>query len=440
MSQIKINEKLGEGSYGKVYSCEYDGKKYAIKFLNCAEIGFSPNEIDIMRQLKHNNIITMKNIFNSIQSPEIFKTYGWGKDVFQSAILLPYCEQTLEQYVISDKWNINDVKKYINSIIDAMYYLHYHNYLHLDLKLENILISNNDIKIIDFGQAQYVPYQTSRTINVHFVTPVYRPPELLKSKDGDNCEYFEGTDIWGLGLIFLELLSRKVGEFEDFNNKKLKSWINTNFKNEEVKMKFFKTELKHLDDEDFKFYSKLLCMMLEIDKGKRINMEGICNYLNIKTKEGTKDFIELKVEKVVNMNPKVIPHIKNYIDDIKTDINFATIFLIFEMFYRIIQYKNVTDKELQYHIFIGCVNMAFLMNEKSYINMKNSSTNIDETFGHIWALIVLGTRCSFRTNKSMMVDTETFEKLKKCLYDGEEFMNLQIKEGPINLFSRYMFN
>lgn len=44
---------------------------------------------------------------------------------------------------------------YLVQILQAVEYLHNHRVLHLDLKSDNILVTNlNAVKIVDFGSAQ----------------------------------------------------------------------------------------------------------------------------------------------------------------------------------------------------------------------------------------------------------------------------------------------
>ena len=74
---------------------------------------------------------------------------------------------------------------------------------HRDLKLENIMISNQDIKIIDFGISKLLQSQ-SQTMNARVGTPLYVSPEVLDGKYDLRC------DLWSLGIIAYMLLSNQV--------------------------------------------------------------------------------------------------------------------------------------------------------------------------------------------------------------------------------------
>ena len=93
----------------------------------------------------------------------------------------------------------------------------YHLLLSLDLKLENILIDENDIiKIADFGWAVHTKFRRKRnticgTIQCNFKNIIFiyliiiflidLAPEILNSEG-----YDENLDIWCLGIITYELL------------------------------------------------------------------------------------------------------------------------------------------------------------------------------------------------------------------------------------------
>lgn len=92
-------------------------------------------------------------------------------------------------------------------IVSATSYLHDHYILHRDLKTSNLLLNNRgEIKLADFGMARYTstnPAPSNLTQLV--VTLWYRAPELLL---GATTYAFE-IDVWSLGCIFAELLTRE---------------------------------------------------------------------------------------------------------------------------------------------------------------------------------------------------------------------------------------
>lgn len=105
------------------------------------------------------------------------------------------------------------VKTILAQLLSAVAYLHDHWVLHRDLKTANLLLASAAtgapaaervvLKVADFGLARHygdpLPPLTPRV-----VTLWYRAPELLLGATA----YTPAIDVWSVGCIFAELLSR----------------------------------------------------------------------------------------------------------------------------------------------------------------------------------------------------------------------------------------
>lgn len=97
----------------------------------------------------------------------------------------------------------HNVRLFLFQLLRGLTYVHRRKILHRDLKPQNLLISEvGELKLADFGlaRAQSVP---SHTFSSEVVTLWYRPPEVLLG----STQYSSPLDLWGVGCIFVELLT-----------------------------------------------------------------------------------------------------------------------------------------------------------------------------------------------------------------------------------------
>ena len=94
-----------------------------------------------------------------------------------------------------------DARFYLACCICAFDALHAANWVHRDLKLENIMVASNGYaKLIDCGLAK--PLKEDQHTFTMCGTPVYFAPEVIKSTG-----YGRKAEIWALGVLLHELLS-----------------------------------------------------------------------------------------------------------------------------------------------------------------------------------------------------------------------------------------
>jgi cell division cycle 2-like protein len=99
----------------------------------------------------------------------------------------------------------SETKTLMLQIVSAAEYLHSNWILHRDLKTSNLLMNNRgEIKIADFGMARYTGDPPPKLTQL-VVTLWYRAPELLLGTEN----YGSAIDIWSIGSIFAELLTRE---------------------------------------------------------------------------------------------------------------------------------------------------------------------------------------------------------------------------------------
>ncbi|KAK9902816.1 hypothetical protein WJX75_007237 [Coccomyxa subellipsoidea] len=197
----KLN-RISEGTYGVVYRAreKNTGRICALKKVRMEKEkdGFpltSIREINILLSFHHPNIVDVSEVVVGNKLDDIF-------------MVMEYMEHDLKalQESMIKPFTVSEVKCLMQQLFAGMDYLHENWVLHRDLKTSNILYSNRgELKVCDFGLArQFGSPLRPYTHNV--VTLWYRAPELLLGTQ----EYSTPIDMWSLGCIMAELLTKKV--------------------------------------------------------------------------------------------------------------------------------------------------------------------------------------------------------------------------------------
>lgn len=124
------------------------------------------------------------------------------QDVSLPYMVLEYCDGGSLMSRMRRPYDLRCVLRWGHELtlgIKAAHELEPNQLVHRDLKPDNILLDNGQLKISDFGTAQMVDKMDSlRSLRGGF-TPVYAAPEAFEGRA------YPGTDIWSLGVILYEL-------------------------------------------------------------------------------------------------------------------------------------------------------------------------------------------------------------------------------------------
>ncbi|KAG5843751.1 hypothetical protein ANANG_G00154230 [Anguilla anguilla] len=193
MDTYHVLEMIGEGSFGRVYKGrkKFSGQVVALKFIpkvgrSEKELRSLKREIDIMRGLRHPNIVLLLDSFETEREVVVVTEYAEG-ELFQ---------------ILEDDGNLPEtqVREIAYQLVSALYYLHSHRILHRDMKPQNILLGKGGVvKLCDFGFARAMSVSTLVLTSIKG-TPLYMSPELVEEKPYDHT-----ADLWSLGCILYEL-------------------------------------------------------------------------------------------------------------------------------------------------------------------------------------------------------------------------------------------
>ncbi len=209
-----IEQQLGGGgeSYVLKLSNE-DGNEYAIK------IAKKPNKV-----LKRSRTLINKKFKKEINiaiefSGDEYKTnfityYFHGNIKLQDSnkkesehayYVMDIADESLEEYLCQMNWTEErEIYPRIKELSNTLRLLHEKNYVHRDIKPQNILRHGDLFKLADFGMVEIENSSCYKT------GPKYWPtPELLEMCDEDIHCSGKRTDVFMLGCIFYFIYTKK---------------------------------------------------------------------------------------------------------------------------------------------------------------------------------------------------------------------------------------
>ena len=209
MEEYEKLEKIGEGTYGKVFRARdrRTGRIVALKKtrLEMEEEGVPSTalrEVSLLQILSENEHVVK---LLSVEHVEENK-----KPILY--LVFEYLDTDLKKYMdMTGKGPSNPlpksiVKSFMYQLVKGVAHCHKHGVLHRDLKPQNLLIdkNTNTLKIADLGlgRAFSIPL---KSYTHEIVTLWYRAPEVLLG----STHYSTPVDMWSVGCIFAELARKQ---------------------------------------------------------------------------------------------------------------------------------------------------------------------------------------------------------------------------------------
>ena len=210
---------LGSGAGGTVrlIKGKNNGSVFAVKEFRAKRSGESEKEYQkkvtaefcVGSTLKHPNIIeTVDIIFDhghyyEVSSPTF---YSYPSNIYSK--VMEFAPYDLFSVVMSGKMCRPEIYCVFRQICDGVEYLHEIGLAHRDLKLDNcVMSSDNVVKLIDFGTATVFHYPgKAHTPATGIVgSDPYLAPEVL---NGDSYDPRK-TDVWSVAIIFFCMVLRR---------------------------------------------------------------------------------------------------------------------------------------------------------------------------------------------------------------------------------------
>lgn len=235
-SRIDPARILGQGSFGVVYRCEYQGKQIALKHFSCltdTKVKPTAKELRVIQKeactlqycATHRNVIGFYGVsmekgilLMELAVCSLYDLLYGGKDLTAT---LPRGIDIAYLDTFSYKASI------VFDISSALYFLHFHNIMHRDIKSCNVVmvpepvVSSGSVsprqtvalvpKLSDFGLATAVGTSTNTNSsgNAAVGSTPYMAPEILNYST-PHAVYSPAVDIYALGVLANEIFTRAV--------------------------------------------------------------------------------------------------------------------------------------------------------------------------------------------------------------------------------------
>lgn len=158
INQYRILRRLGVGAYGEVSLCQDVNTKeyFAMKVVDKAKlrkkrVNLSEEqllqEFEVMRRLRHPNIVTMSEVINDSSGNKLYMVQELvnGGQIMDEEAAEPLSEE--------------DARYYFRQILRGLEYMHFQRVVHRDIKPDNILVSEDKTaKLADFGVSTVIPF------------------------------------------------------------------------------------------------------------------------------------------------------------------------------------------------------------------------------------------------------------------------------------------
>ena len=262
-----LYKKLGEGSYGVIYSVfkKNEKKLYALKKIiahTLNEIDEFTKEFELVHSCEHKNIMKIYGICLRILDSTTYALYvlmeysngDWDKEI---RMHLQQRKHYTEIEMISILYQLTKALLFMQEKLKVS---------HRDIKPQNILTFNDSIyKLADFGEAKEV--KISKQLNTLRGTELYMSPALydgLKHEKDDVSHNPFKSDVFSLGFCLLYAAALNFNllyEIRDVTDMKI---IN-------------KILHKHLRKNYSEKFISIISKMLEIDENNRYDFPSLIN-------------------------------------------------------------------------------------------------------------------------------------------------------------------
>lgn len=181
---------LKQGSFGEVYSIKDKGTGFICAAKKVPLVNFSTEEV---------------GTWSALQSPQVVELFGVVREGPSIVLFMDLKSSSLGQLVEERGRLPEDLSlHYLQQVLGALNYLHRKRVLHLDIKADNVLLSEDgkDAFLCDFGQSERLDKQGLSYCQGLKGTETHMAPEVVLNEPRSSK-----ADIWSSCCMFLHMLN-----------------------------------------------------------------------------------------------------------------------------------------------------------------------------------------------------------------------------------------
>lgn len=186
-AQWEIGSELGTGGFGSVYEAKSpDGALTAAKFI--------PKKPGAKREmLFEDSLVNVRNVVPILDS---------GEDPDNWIIIMPRADHSLRDVLEKGPLDLEDARRVLENMADALADLQREGIVHRDLKPENVLWLSGSWCLADFGISRYAEAATAASTRKYSLSAPYAAPEQWRLERATIA-----TDVYALGVMAFELFN-----------------------------------------------------------------------------------------------------------------------------------------------------------------------------------------------------------------------------------------
>ena len=202
--RYKLLKKLGSGSFGSIYSAEYQQKLYAIKLED--------------KRVEHNLLEHEANIMSYLRSPALPIVTAFGYSSLYNILVMELMGKSLEdifEEIPYKKFSIRCVCNIGFQMVEILEFIHNKHIIHRDIKPDNFVLGLNEkrkyVYILDFGLSK--KYRSSKTLR-HY--PVIKSKNLTGTARYASINALNGLtqsrrdDLEAVGYVLMYFLRGRL--------------------------------------------------------------------------------------------------------------------------------------------------------------------------------------------------------------------------------------